>query len=158
MHFRRLGILIETPFVKRIISLFLAVIPLISIGQYKHHGESVKAQLADSLGKFIEWTEDNSFIDDVFPDLDLRKGGIYVIHDEINYSRISRTLFRYRNDSLPKVDFSHQELVVKIYCPVCYLNCEHREFQNSDPCHRGICCSNELWFIREKRQVLLTRF
>jgi hypothetical protein len=57
---------------------------------------------------------------------------------------------RHHVDSLPRIDFSRQELLVYSACGQCLAFCRVEEGHRS--CHRNGCNYRETWYVREKRR------
>jgi hypothetical protein len=76
-------------------------------------------------------------------------------NDSLKASGLNKDEFYYKwmvqhhADSIPKIDFTRNELVLYSACPQCLAHCRHNG-ERHEPCHRNMCMFNYAWFVRKK--------
>ena len=165
---------------KQVLFLLL-LLPLLSTAQRKEWIDTYNKSIPEGLGKPIHLPQRdyNPIIDTI--DFRQKENRVVVITEDSVYKKLfwryvytkdslkkygkpdkekdfynwltSQSIERFLVDSIPKIDFSKNELVLYSACGQCLTNCEHNEGHHS--CHRNACNFSEVWFLREKKEVYL---
>ncbi len=119
-------------------------------GQKRIFLDALYGYSPDSTAKFINlpsaWRTDFH----KFFEVGKKSSYLYIVADSL-YHKIFSWEFKYYGSSMPVIDFTKQELLVRVVCHQCLMSCNPQGFNwNNTPCHRNVCRYSYTWYLRDK--------
>lgn len=83
-------------------------------------------------------------------EIDRQSSYLFVVQNDSLYHAIFDGYYHFATEPMPVIDFSKQELLVRIACHQCLAYCNSGKNWDNSPCHRDACRYNDTWYVRDK--------